>query len=165
MSAHPITAGMTDDELRAYYKRTAPAEDVRFFMRAVGEAHPLHWVAAALLDQIVANKGKHSKATRAAYLQLHAEWRGYARTTLPDYQTPSPVAAEAAPAIPAAAAAELDRFQAFAADHAAPTPAPLTAGQKAAATRKARMAAGTLTMDRSAIARKAAATRRARKAA
>lgn len=177
-------AHLTDADIYAHYKRTAPVEDVRFFLRAVGPDHPLYGVALELLTDIIEQRGKHSKVTKARYLQLHADWRGYARTTLPDYQDVRQEASarrtrRTSVVIPAAPVPSPD------ADSPRPTavprartlrptvnPAPardastgLTAGKKAALTRQARIAAGELTIDYSAAARKAVATRQARKAA
>lgn len=77
---------MDDAARREFFKRTAPVEDVKFFMRAVGPLHPCYAEAGELLDALLLRKGKPSPETKRRYTILHEHWRGYARTSAVDHQ-------------------------------------------------------------------------------
>jgi hypothetical protein len=56
------TAAMTDAELFAYYRRTAPAEDLRFFLRA-------------RMSDALRRRAEVTKPTAADLARLRAAWR------------------------------------------------------------------------------------------
>ena len=67
-------ASLSDKEMFAYFKRTAPVENVRFLLR-LGLAPEVRDAADALLEQLTDNAGKATADTNRAYLRLQEMWR------------------------------------------------------------------------------------------
>lgn len=68
------TAGMSDKEIHDYYKRTAPVEDVKFWLR-LNLPTPVHEACVALSQTLDARKGKASPETKAAYRRIQQMYR------------------------------------------------------------------------------------------
>lgn len=65
---------MSDRELFAYYKRTAPLEDLRFLMRNQHTSANLR-AACEVLEAAALTTTLTPAAFKAQYLQLQAQWR------------------------------------------------------------------------------------------
>lgn len=74
MEPYEDPASMSEKELFAWYKRTAPVENVRFFLR-VCQYPAVSLEAEDLLHRLLANKGRTSPELRRAYTLLHQHWR------------------------------------------------------------------------------------------
>lgn len=76
-ASQPVTPleQMTDAELRAHYKATAPVEDVRFQLRLRSVSGDVREGYARLLDTLLAQGGKATPHTRREYARLQQQWR------------------------------------------------------------------------------------------
>jgi len=68
-------ATLPDSALFAYYKATAPVEDVKFQLRLTSLTPDVRAGYAALLDTLTENNGKATPATKREYLRLQELWR------------------------------------------------------------------------------------------
>lgn len=68
------TAGLSESEIFAYYKRTAPVEDVQFALR-LNPPEDVRAGFVALLALLESKKGKATPETRREYARLHSLWR------------------------------------------------------------------------------------------
>ena len=71
---HGDTSQMTDAEVFAYYKRTAPLEDLRFMLRNARMSERLRGACLAL-EAAATVTTVSPAAFKAQYLRLQAEWR------------------------------------------------------------------------------------------
>jgi hypothetical protein len=75
------TSTMTDAQLFAHYKATAPVLDLDFFVRTQSGqllSPALEAQCAELRAQLLANGGKHSPATKAEWADIRRVWGRYA---------------------------------------------------------------------------------------
>lgn len=68
------TVGMSDKEVHDYFKRTAPVEDVKFWLR-LNLPTPVHDACVELLQALDARKGKPTTDTKAAYRRIQQMYR------------------------------------------------------------------------------------------
>jgi hypothetical protein len=74
--AQPVNlAELPDKDVYAYYKRTAPVEDVKFQLEIKGLPDEVQLGYAVLLTTLEANGGKATPATRAEYKRLQQRFR------------------------------------------------------------------------------------------
>ena len=75
---------LSEKDVFAYYKRTAPVENVRFQLR-LNLSPDVRAGYDALLERLIANAGKATADTNREYLRLQEVWRmtARARVTMP----------------------------------------------------------------------------------